>query len=389
MINFNRVFPQGAYVRFIVNDVLPRTAATLDRWQRRIGAIPNAELQRQAWASITSKRFHAEGGSVYAALAPDHADVLVPLIVSLQTISDYLDNLCDRSVSMDETDFRQLHRAMLDAVDGAPAENVSDNVERSASGHALYYAPYYAHHPNKDDGGYLRALVDECRGCISRLPSYDVVKPHVHRLIGLYNDLQVYKHGPVAGRVPTLAAWHARARSGPDGLHWWEFAAASGSTLGVFALFAAATRSDLSEGEAEQIVQSYFPWICGLHILLDYLIDQEEDIAGGDLNLVSYYANGEHMRTRLVSFVKQARAHAASLPNAAFHTTIVQGLPGLYLSDGKVAAQRMHSIARTLLRSAGPASFGYYAWCRLRRIFDPLARTDTRPAPCDRPTPSN
>lgn len=384
MMNIRRVFPQGAYARSIVKDVLPGTAAALDDWQRRIATIPNVELQRQAWASITSKRFHAEGGSVYAALAPQHTDTLVPLITALQTISDYLDNLCDRSVSMDETDFRQLHRAMLDAVDGTSAD---DGPHASRTGSSTGSPPYYEHHPNKDDGGYLQALVDACRRQTARLPSYEVVKPYILRLIRLYNDLQVYKHGPVAGRVPTLERWFATA-NGVDDLYWWEFAAASGSTLGVFALFTAATRSDLTVGEAEMIVHSYFPWICGLHILLDYFIDQAEDVAGGDLNLVSYYESPEQLRTRLVHFVTQARQRAARLPDAAFHTTIVQGLPALYLSDEKVAQQRLQPIARRLLRAAGPASFGYYAWCRWRRAFDPLARPDETPAPCDEPSPT-
>ena len=95
--------------------------------RRRVGAlapayrdIPNSSSSEQAWASITKKRFHAEGGSVYAALTPQWIPTSVPLIVALQTISDYLDNLCDRSVSMEEADFRVLHKAMLDAVDGRP-----------------------------------------------------------------------------------------------------------------------------------------------------------------------------------------------------------------------------------------------------------------------------
>lgn len=81
-------------------------------------------------------------------------------------------------------------------------------------------------------------------------------------------------------------------------------------------------------------------------------------------------------------FIEQARKNAELLPERAFHTTIVQGLPGLYLSDGKVQQQRMQPLARTLLRASGPASFGYYAWCRWRRAFDPHANPG--PAPCDR-----
>lgn len=392
------MFTRAVYARRIAGDVLPKTADELERWHKYIVTIPNLELQQQAWSSITKKRFHAEGGSVYAALTPKWLDTLVPLIVALQTISDYLDNLCDRSVSLDEADFRTLHQAMLDAVDGTPPQAVEGTAPQGGestalpAGHntaaprvdafragngapdsaALVSSKYYALHPNKDDGGYLAALVNECRRHTAALPAYDVVRPHVQRLVSLYNDLQVYKHGPHAGRVPRLEAWFGE-KGGPwRDLYWWEFAAAAGSTLGVFALFTAATNPDLTPSDAERIVEAYFPWICGLHILLDYLIDQEEDVAGGDLNLVSYYPDHDTMRERLVLFVQEARRRARALPHPAFHSTIVQGLPGLYLSDRKVPRQRMQRLALTLLRASGPASFGYFLWCRWRRAMDPV-----------------
>lgn len=372
------LWAKAVYARRIARGVLPRTAAELARWRRRIDAIPDAELRRQALASITHKRFHAEGGSVYAALAPAHAGTLVSLIVALQTISDYLDNLCDRSGSLDEDNFRILHQAMLDAVNGSPpgtplgcAAPPAAAAQRGPdAGSASGAASYYARHPHKEDGGYLAALVDECRRCTAALPAYDVVRPHVLRLVELYNDLQVYKHGPHAGRVGRMEAWFAKKGAPWPGLFWWEFAAASGSTLGVFALFTAATNPALTPRDAERIVLAYFPWICGLHILLDYLIDQQEDVEGGDLNLVSFYPDRGTMRRRLVYFVQQARRAAQTLPDAAFHVSIVQGLPGLYLSDGKVRRQRLSLLAWTLLRAAGPSSFAYYAWCRrLRRAM--------------------
>ena len=53
-------------------------------------------------------------------------------------------------------------------------------------------------------------------------------------------------------------------------------------------------RSDFEKNDAEQIRNGYFPYIQGLHILLDYLIDQEEDKVGGDLNFCFYYENEKH-----------------------------------------------------------------------------------------------
>ncbi|MGD0205948.1 MAG: DUF2600 family protein, partial [Dehalococcoidia bacterium] len=93
----------------------------------------------------------------------------------------------------------------------------------------------------------------------------------------------------------------------------------------------------------------YFPWISGLHILLDYFIDQAEDEAGGDLNFVSYYPDAGRCRERLLLFLKQALDRAAALPAPLFHTTVVRGLPAFYLSDPKVSAQGFNHTAGALL----------------------------------------
>ncbi|MBJ8193199.1 DUF2600 family protein, partial [Bacillus cereus] len=78
----------------------------------------------------------------YAAANMSARQTLIPLIVAYQTISDYLDNLCDRSTSMDPDDFRLLHQAMLDAVNPT-ARPVN----------------YYELRREQEDGGYLTGLV--------------------------------------------------------------------------------------------------------------------------------------------------------------------------------------------------------------------------------------
>lgn len=329
-------------------------AAELERWTRRAAAVPNPELRRQALASLRHKRFHAEGGSVFAAAAPgpQAAADLVALIVALQTVSDYLDNLCDRSVSRDAADFRLLHRAMADAV--TPDAPTAD---------------YYALHPNRDDGGYLAALVAECRRRLVRLPGHTAARPHAARLVGLYNDLQVYKHGDPSGREAALLEWFGRHRGEHPGLRWWEFAAAGGSTLGLFALFLAATDPALDDAAAGDVAAAYFPWVCGLHILLDYLIDQEEDRMSGDLNLAAPYPDLDRAGERLALFLRNARQAVRRLPDAAFHELVVDGLPALYLSDPKVRRQGLGALARRLLRAGGPASLLLYCYCAARRTL--------------------
>ncbi len=332
VMSFQPLFYTGRFMR----RVIPAVGRELERWVQRAERIPNDNLRRQALASLRMKRFHAEGGSVFAAAHPDHIGRLVPLIVALQTISDYLDNLGDRTSSLDEQDFRALHQAMLDAVGTTPVSG-----------------DYYRYHPDQDDGGYLQALVETCRRETARLPFYDRVQPLVVSHVERYCDLQVYKHLPWSEREQRLITWHQNHPDASADMDWWEFAAACGSTLGMFALFAEAL-SPASPERLKTVSNAYFPWVCGLHILLDYLIDLEEDAREGDLNFVSYYSDVDLAVERLTLFVQRAVAAVRQLPDYGFHLTVVEGLLAMYLSDRKVEQQQLQSVVRQLLAACGP-----------------------------------
>ncbi|WEK55403.1 MAG: tetraprenyl-beta-curcumene synthase family protein [Candidatus Cohnella colombiensis] len=331
--------PKGAWslMKRVYKYILPEVRAELARWRKVAEAIPDEELRKQALDSMNTKQFHCEGGGVYAAANLEQRQILIPLIVALQTISDYLDNLCDRSTSLDPADFRLLHQSMIDAVTrGAPVQN------------------YYALRVEQQDGGYLNALVLQCQSSIRHLPAYEHVEQHVIELVSLYGDLQVYKHIDPAKREQELHTWWQRSADRYPKLKWNEFAAATGSTLGMFMLFLAASDPQLDARMATTIKTSYFPAICGLHILLDYLIDQAEDRAGGDLNFCSYYDDQQMLNERMVGIVQAARKSADQLPFSHFHRMIVEGLVALYLSDPKVKGQREVRVTARYLMKGSP-----------------------------------
>jgi tetraprenyl-beta-curcumene synthase len=316
--------------------VLPEVRDQLRFWRQKADEMPDPELRKQAIASMTSKQFHCQGGAVYAVARLQMRHVLIPLIVAFQTISDYLDNLCDRSTSMDAEDFRMLHQSMLDAVD--PAEPLHD---------------YYAFRMEKEDGGYLNELVKTCQASIRMLPSYALVADYVRELVGLYCDLQVYKHIRHELREDALLSWWKQYESRYPSISWNEFAAATGSTLGVFMFFMAASEPQLKLKTVDAIRAAYFPYICALHILLDYLIDQEEDKLGGDLNFCSYYDGLDQTVERIAVIVLEARAKADCLEHPSFHRMIIEGLLALYLSDPKVSKQRqVKQISRLLMKGS-------------------------------------
>ncbi|MBW7454472.1 tetraprenyl-beta-curcumene synthase family protein [Paenibacillus sepulcri] len=334
--------------------VLPEVRAELGRLRMIAGQIPDDELRTQALASMRDKQFHCEGGGIYAAANLQQRHVLVPLIVALQTISDYLDNLCDRSTSQDEGDFRLLHQAMLDAVDpGAPLRD------------------YYALRNEREDGGYLHGLVQTCQSCIRQLPSYSSVQSPVSELVGLYGDLQVYKHIVKNRREPELLGWWEKHSQKVPHLQWNEFAAATGSTLGMFVLFLAASEDGLAKQDALLIRDAYFPHVCGLHIMLDYLIDQEEDRIGGDLNFCNYYEDQSQLVERIGEIAARARKDVQALPCRQFHTMIIEGLLALYLSDPKVREQSdVRRVSKHLMRRSPLTRLfflGNSVWIRMRQ----------------------
>jgi len=186
----NRIDQWNMLARYIFS-ILRHVEKELDSWRKMLGKTPLTPMQTQALNSIRSKRFHCQGGAVFALLNPNARNNLLPFIVSFQTISDYLDNLCDR-VSWDdlstlkekekdsfmEKGFRQLHLSMRASL--MPETNLKND--------------YYRFYPLKEDEGYLQALVRKNCKSLSALPSYPKIKDSVLFLTDLYTDLQSLKH---------------------------------------------------------------------------------------------------------------------------------------------------------------------------------------------------
>ena len=333
-----------------VKTVFPLVDKELGNWDNYVREHTSGELARQALASISEKKFHCQGGSIYCLYPGTTRENSLRLIVALQTISDYLDNLCDRTGIADEQAFRQLHLAMIDAL--SPGKTPAD---------------YYRNYPCREDGGYLAKLVETCRLEVSRLPSYQAVRPHVLELTELYCTLQSLKHLDKACREDKIRRWAGPQLEEFPQLSTWEFAAATGSTLAIFMLCALASIPGLAPSQALCVRKAYFPWICGLHILLDYLIDRAEDCRDGELNFVAYYPSEETVAERMIYVNEQALAKAASLPDSQFHTTIIQGLLALYLSDPKATCAKADAVKHQLLHSAGQQTTLFYQICRLLR----------------------
>jgi len=340
----------------VYREIFPEVQRQLSAWKREAMLIPDEELRMQAIASIENKDFHCEGGAILALLAEDYKNEAISFIVAYQTISDYLDNLCDRSTSLYDKDFEALHEAMFHSL-----QRQSETVN------------YYRFREEQNDGGYLNKLVETCRLFMKKLNRFDYIEPYLQELCTYYVDLQIHKHVAVHEREDRLKRWFSNHEDKLPNMSWFEFSACSGSTLGIFCLISSALRQDFDQKQAEQIYRGYFPYIQGLHIMLDYFIDQQEDIEGGDLNFCFYYKNRVELYTRMSHFVTKAEHYLQELPHKAFHKLIHSGLLGLYLSDEKVGLEKETKLlAKKMVKLGGAQSRFFYMNAKLYRMIKKL-----------------
>ncbi len=312
-------------------------------------------LCEQAKASLQDKAFHAIGGSVYSLYGGRNNDELLTVIVDLQILVDYLDNLCDRLGVLEQRAFRTLHGAYLSALGVAGTTD------------------YYRDFPFKEDWGYLDSLVYSCRNRILSWPNAANFKDLLSKYSRLYCDLQVYKHCRPVDRIPALLGWYENSVDARPFPYWWEFAAASGSTLLIFFLLVLAHSGHLDYRKKrlnrwdkalvggdeyakgrQKIVDYYFTTLAPLHILLDYLIDREEDKLLGDLNLVAFYPDEDIMVERLTNFYKGAVEQSDKLAGSRFHKFIARSLIALYLSDAKIYESTNQRAVQKILQQLDP-----------------------------------
>jgi tetraprenyl-beta-curcumene synthase len=332
--------------------VFPLVKKELREWQYKANCIPNTSLSQQALESIRTKTFHCQGGSIYALYPGVNMAEMIHFIVAYQTMSDYLDNLVDNMNIQSEAAFQQLHLAMQEALD--PQVMPSD---------------YYSYYPVRNDGGYLLSLVKACQECVRKLPSYFVVQNEVINLAKLYSNLQTYKHLSEEEREDKMLDWINPLLKNYPEITAWEFAAASGSTLGIFCLCALAADPQLTKQRAEKISRTYFPWVSGLHILLDYFIDSREDQETNQLNFVAYYKSSDQIVQRMRRFIATSLLETKTLDYREFHQAVVQGLLAMYLSDIKCKDAAIREITKRILSHSGLGVRILYRMCRqLRKL---------------------
>lgn len=364
--------------------VFPRVCFHIARWQRRARRIPDPVLRHLALAALSEKRGNIEGAAAFAAFVPaTRRGKAVKALSAFQAAYNLLDMLGEQPSADPVRDGERLHNALLFALGwpaaASEAQEPDPHVQERDLPAPQHDTPapqpdpgvraldWYEHHPQREDGGYLNELLAECRDSFSSLPHYSAAAPAARAAAERIVAFQSLNLSEAQGDHTGLERWALAATPPGAGLQWWETAAAAGSSLGVHALIAAAADPELSVEQAKELEHAYFPWIGGLHSLLDNLIDKREDEAAGHRSLVEYYGP-ERAAERMRWMAEQATEVALRVPHSRRHTVMLAAMIGNYLATPEAHSPQLEPVSQAVLSTTGTLAKPTMLVFELRRL---------------------
>jgi tetraprenyl-beta-curcumene synthase len=305
-------------------------------WQALASRIPDAPIREDALHSIKRKRENAAGAALFSILPRRRNRDLLRLLVAYQMIWDFLDSVSERGACEGTANGLQLHKALVEALDpGAP---ISD---------------YYRLHPWREDGGYLRSLVEACRHSCASLPSYGRVRAIVVREAGRAH-VQALNHDTDPNcRDDALRRWAAREFADERRLRWFELSSAATASLAVHAFLALAAEPACTDADVRRTYAAYFPWISSAATMLDSYVDQVQDEVNGDHRYVAHYSSGNEAGERVRNLVLRSTAEVRRLNNGHRHAVIAACMFAMYLSKDGARAPDLRADTASIARAGG------------------------------------
>jgi tetraprenyl-beta-curcumene synthase len=307
------------------------------RWQALAAKIPDVTIRADALAALKQKRPNTDGAALFWTITTRRCPRLLRLLVAYEIMADFLDSTIERGAHAGVANGRQLHLALVDAVD--TARPLSD---------------YFRHHPWQDDGGYLPSLVVACRDGCATLPSYGTARPLMIRAAALAQVQGLNHELDLLLREAILQAWAELQTECGSEVGWYETAGAAAAWLTVLALMAVAAEPACHAEYFSDVYSTYFPWFSLTATLLDSYGDLVEDQVNEENSYISHYGSLEAAVQRIEEVVRRASFEAYLLRNGARHSVILAAMIAMYLSKDSAVTPAMKPMSRRLLHAAGP-----------------------------------
>jgi tetraprenyl-beta-curcumene synthase len=330
---------------------LPVVSREVRVWRTVASGIPDAQVRTNALSSLARKRGHTDGAALFGILPRGRSVNLLRLLVAYEIMWDFLDSANESGAAAGQANGKQLHLALIEALD--PGRPISD---------------YYRYHPWREDGGYLRALVNVCREGCELLPSYAHVRALVVREAGRAQVLAMNHDLDPACRDASLREW--AGAEFPDGHEatWFELTGAASASLTIHVLLALSAEAGGTELELASAQRAYFPWISAATTMLDSYVDQAEDEVNGDHSYVAHYCTSAYAARRIRRLVGRCFEETGALPDAERHALIVACMVAMYLSKDSAHTGAMRETTMSLVNAGGSLTRLLLPILRLWRI---------------------
>jgi tetraprenyl-beta-curcumene synthase len=313
--------------------------------------IPDGQLRLNALSALADKRGHTDGAALFGILPKRPSQTLLRLLVAYEIIWDFLDSANEAGVSAGQANGRQLHLALIEALD--PDRPISD---------------YYRHHPWRADGGYLRALVDGCRECCGALGGYEQVRRLVVREAGRAQVLAINHDLDPGCRDAMLRDWVDKEFPRGHDAIWFELTGAASASLTIHALLALAVEESSDATDLARVQRAYFPWISAATTMLDSYVDRAEDIATGDHSYVAHYPNPRFAVRRIGELIGRSLRETRTLRVSERHALIVACMAAMYLSKDSAWGDSTRETTQSLVSAGGSLTKLLLPILRLWRI---------------------
>ncbi len=332
------------------NNILSRADRMASIWEKRLnqtnvgmifsisGQIPDRKWSYLRECSILS---------LYPQGDPTNS---LRFIVPFTIITNYLMELIKREGPKDAVSLNQLFNSIMDAVD---ISHTSEN--------------YYLYHPYLNDNGYLQALVEECRRQVIKNKNFALVASSIKKYSKLYSELQFFKFIKEPYRKEMIHTWSKKYNIEGADLLSFEYFAATDSIIGIVALFTCSLSDEITSDEINKVCNTYFPWICGLHKLLENYLNVQEDIINTNYNLINYYKNLKICEERISFFAQKSLELCKTLKYPDFHRGVIEYFLWLYLSDPRALAGINKLASSNIIKDVDLKGKLNYNLCKLLR----------------------
>jgi tetraprenyl-beta-curcumene synthase len=329
---------------------LPSVTREVRYWDALARGIPEGPLREDALDALQRKRGQTDGAALFSILPRRRNGSYLRLLAAYQIAWDYLDSISERGAYAGIQNGRQLHLALVDALD-------PEGPNRD----------YYKYSPWREDGGYLQALVDTCRECCRRLPSFAQVRTLVLRDAMRAQVLALNHEPDPVLRDASLRAWAASEFPSGHDATWYELSGAASAGLAAFALLALACEPHCTEEEIARTHAAYFPWVSGVACMLDSFADQAEDRANGDHSYIAHYPTPDVAVTQTCRLLRRCMCELDTLTNGEAHLLIAGCMVALYLSKSSTREHSMQRWRCELAKAGGPLTRALLPVLRLWR----------------------